>query len=108
MLKDPRSHRRYVTAAKAYIAAAEPGTPCALCDEPVDTTLPSTHRDGPTIEHRLPVRRILAAAQTQREALDLACDTSLWGIAHARCQSRQGADVTNGKAAVVYEPSQVW
>lgn len=108
MLKDPRSHRRYKTAARAYIAAAEPGTPCALCGDPVDTTLPSTDPDGPTVEHTLAIRDILAAAETQAHALDLACDTALWGVAHSTCQSRQGASVTNGRAVVVYEPSRDW
>ncbi len=108
LLKDPRSHKRYRTAAKAWIGEQPPGTVCALCAQPVDTTLPSTTPDGPTVEHRLPIRRILAAAQTQAEALALACDTSLWGLAHRRCQDRQGAAVTNGRAAVVYEPSRDW
>jgi hypothetical protein len=107
-MRDPRRHRRYATAARAFIASHEPGTACALCGEPVDTRLPGTIPDGPTVEHRLPIRTILATAQTQAEALALACDTSLWGVAHRRCQSRQGGEVTNGRAVVVYEPSRDW
>lgn len=111
-MRDPRSHRTYRTAAKAYIAAHPPGTPCALCHQPVDTTLPSTTPDGPTIEHRLPIRRILLAATSQAEALALACDASMWGIAHRVCQDRQGgqvqADMKAGRAEVVYEPSRDW
>lgn len=111
-MRDPRSHRRYVTAAKAFIAARSPGIACALCGLAVDTRLPSTVADGPTIEHTLPVRRILLIAQTQAEALALACDTSLWGISHRRCNDRQGgqvqADMKAGRTEVVYEPSRDW
>lgn len=107
-LKDPRSHKRYRTAAKTYIAGRPPGTPCALCDQPIDTTLPSTTPPGPTIEHRLPIRTILAQAQTQAEALALACDETLWALAHRQCQDRQGAAVTNGRTTVMYQPSRDW
>ena len=106
-LRDPRSHRRYIEAANAYVLAAPKYVPCALCDDDVDTDLPRTHSDGPTIEHRLPVRTILATARTQAEALALACDTALWAIAHSRCQSRQGASVTN-RRAMEGTPSRAW
>lgn len=106
-MRDPRSHRRYRTAAKAHIAAHPPGTPCCLCDQPIDTTLPSTHPQGPTIEHHVPVRDILAAARDDAEALAMACDTSAWGVAHRRCQDRQGASVTNSRA-MTYTPSRAW
>lgn len=107
-VRDPRSHRRYRTAAKAYIAAHPPGTPCCLCDEPIDTTLPSTTRRGPTVEHLVPVREILAAARDDAQALAMACDTSSWGIAHRVCQDRQGANVTNDREVVTYTPSRDW
>lgn len=107
-LRDPRSHRRYVAAAKAFIARAPNPTPCALCSDDVDTTLPRTTRRGPTIEHRIPVRTILATAQSQAQALTLACDESLWGIAHSECQSRQGAHVTNGRPSTTGTPSRAW
>lgn len=106
--RDPRSHRRYRTAAKAYIAAHQPGTPCCLCDQPIDTRLPSTTALGPTIEHRVPIRVILNQARDNDQALALACDTSTWGIAHRRCQDKQGAQVTNGRDAVTYTPSRTW
>lgn len=106
-LRDPRSHRRYVEAARTYIAQAPALVPCALCDDDVDTTLPRTARLGPTIEHRLPVRTILATAQTQAEALAIACDQNLWGIAHRVCQDRQGAGVTN-RTVAEGTPSRDW
>ena len=105
-MRDPRSHRRYRTAAKAHIAA-NPGATCCLCDQPIDTTLPSTTAWGPTIEHLVPIRDILATARDDAHALALACDTSTWGIAHRRCQDRQGANVTNERA-VTYTPSRDW
>ena len=108
MLKDPRSHRRYKTASAAWIRNQDPGSPCCLCGDPVDTSLPRTVPAGPTVEHRLPVRDILAQADTQQQALDLACNEDLWDLAHRVCQDRQGASVTNGRAAVVYEPSRDW
>jgi hypothetical protein len=110
-MRDPRSHRRYRTAAKAYIAA-HPGATCCLCDDPIDTTLPSTMPWGPTIEHLVPIRDIIASARDDMQALAAACDTSSWGIAHRRCQDQQGASVTNGRIeptqAVVYVPSIDW
>ena len=94
-VNDPRNHRRYLQARKAWLAGYQgrPGT-CCLCGQPVNTSLPGTHRLGPTIEHRLPIRVIRATAQTWAECVALACDTSLWGLAHRRCQSRQGQAVT--------------
>lgn len=108
MLKDPRSHKRYRTASARWIAALPNPTPCSLCGRDIDTTLPRTVPAGPTVEHRLPIRRILATAETQAQALALACDETLWDAAHRRCQDQQGAAVTNGRARVVYEPSRDW
>lgn len=108
MLRDPRSHKRYRTASATWIAAQPDGSPCGLCGQPVDTSLPRTAPLGPTVEHRLPIRDILATSETQQQALDLACDQDLWDLAHRVCQDRQGASVTNGRAAVVYEPSRDW
>lgn len=105
-MRDPRSHRRYRTAAKAYIAA-NPGATCCLCGRGIDTTLPSTTRWGPTIEHLVPIRDIIAAARDDAEALRMACDTSTWGIAHRRCQDQQGASVTNSRSGA-HTPSRTW
>lgn len=107
-LRDPRSHRRYVAAAVAFIARSPQVVPCALCDEDVDTTLSRRSKRGPTIEHKLPIRTILASATTQAQALALACDEGLWAIAHSECQSRQGAGVTNGRPERAGTPSREW
>lgn len=85
-MRDPRSHRRYVTAATAY-KAANLGAPCALCGQPVWTR--------PTVEHRLAVRHIQAIARDYAHAVELACDQSMWAMAHSRCQSQQGARAVN-------------
>lgn len=85
---------------------------CCLCGEPVDATLPGTAPRGPTVEHTLPVRRILAMSRSWDEALALVCDTSLWLLAHKVCQDRQGAAVVNGspkrRGAAVRRPSRAW
>ena len=109
-MRDPRSHRRYVESSAAYIAAlGGAAVPCAICREPVNTTLPRTHRLGPTIEHRLPIRHIRATAQTWAQAVTLACDTTLWGIAHRGCQDRQGAQVRAAQTAGrMVGASRVW
>lgn len=105
--RDPRSHRRYRTAAKTYIAAHPPGSACCLCGDAIDTTLPSTVALGPTVEHHVPIRDILTAARDDAHALAMACDTSTWGIAHRRCQDRQGAAVTNARPTM-HSPSRHW
>lgn len=94
-MQDPRSTRRYRSARTAWLAgyAGQPGT-CCLCGGIVRTDLPGTDRWGPTIEHRYPVRAILAAAQDWEQAVAMTCDTSHWGLAHRVCQSRQGQAVT--------------
>lgn len=87
-----RSHRRYTQTRAAWLAGYAGGLgTCALCGRPVDTSLPGTHPWGPTIEHTIPIRRIHATAATPAEALALACDTSLWALAHLHCQRQQGA-----------------
>lgn len=93
-MKDPRSHRRYVQTRAAWLPA-QAGRRCCLCGEPVDITLPATSRLGPTVEHTLPIRDILRLANSWAEAVAMACDTSLWDLAHRRCQSQQGARVSN-------------
>lgn len=107
-MRDPRSHRRYRDAARAWIQRHQPGHPCCLCGEPVDTRLPGATAFGPTVEHRLPIRTILATSGTFPQALELACDASLWGLAHRRCQDRQGAAVTNSRHRAGYVPSRDW
>lgn len=96
-MRDPRSHRRYRTLAATY-KQQHHGTACALCG------LPVTH--AATIEHRLPVRTILAMSSTDAEALALACDVTMWGLAHSRCQSQQGARAVNAARAQQEQPSR--
>ena len=86
-----RSHRRYTEARARWLAGYGGGlAPCVLCGRPVNTSLPGTHPAGPTVEHRLPIRHITAIARDRAEALALACDTSMWALAHLHCQRRQG------------------
>ena len=90
-MKDPRRHGTYTRTRRAYLDGFAGGpAPCAICGGTVNTSLPGTHPYGPTIEHRIPVRRMRYMVQTWAELLALACDTSLWAVAHQRCQSRQG------------------
>jgi hypothetical protein len=92
---NPRSHRRYKDVARAYIASLPGPVPCVLCGTLVDVGLPGSHPLGPTIEHNPPVRVLIAAARTYAEAVALVADTRNWaGVAHRRCQSRQGQAVT--------------
>ena len=94
-MRDPRSHRRYVTLRRHWLAGYGGGLGmCSLCGNPVRTDLPGTDPHGPTIEHTLPIRDILALARDDAHALALACDTSLWALSHRRCNSRQGQAVT--------------
>lgn len=90
-----RSTSAYRKARRHWLAGFRGQGTCCLCGGLVDCTLPGTHPDGPTPEHRLPVRRIEGMVSNREQAIALACDTSLWSLAHNRCQSRQGAHVTN-------------
>lgn len=94
MARDPRSHRRYIEARAAWLSTITAGN-CCLCGKPVDLALPATYANGPTVEHKLPVRVIMRTAPTWLDAVAMCCDTSMWGLAHRRCQSRQGALVSN-------------
>lgn len=94
---DPRDSRRYRTARKRWLPTAEPV--CCLCGGEVDMLLPSRYPGSPTVEHTLPVREILAMTETREQAIALACDVSLWSVAHSKCQSRQGAEARNAQIA---------
>lgn len=106
MLRDPRSHRRYTTARATWLAGygGRP-QPCCLCGGLVDVTLPGSHDSGPTVEHRLPIREILDRSRDNEQALALACDTSLWALAHKRCQSRQGGAVRRKRRPSPVDPA---
>jgi 5-methylcytosine-specific restriction endonuclease McrA len=88
LAKDPRSSHRYRKTRAEYLRTAHHA--CCLCGKGVDPQLPPGYPGSPTIEHRLPVRRILAMTTTWEEAVALACDTSWWGVAHKGCQDAQG------------------
>lgn len=106
-MRDPRSHRRYTDLARAYIAARrDQAIMCALCAEPVNMAAPRTHDDGPTIEHRLPIRVIVKQASNFNDALNICCDQSKWAIAHRSCQNRQGAQARNNSSPRT--PSRIW
>ena len=115
-MRDPRSSGTYTKKRREWLNGFQrQPAPCCMCPGLVDTSLPGTHPDGPTIEHTLPIRTILAEARTYREAVAIACDTSLWALAHKRCQSRQGQAVTaetnrqrNEAAKVLDGASRVW
>ena len=98
MKRDPRTSSRYQAARRAYLAAHPPGVPCALCGRPVDTSLPGMATWGPTIEHRIPVRRLRQAADSWERLVELTCDTSMWAVAHSHCQKRQGGASTVERA----------
>lgn len=94
-MADPRSSRRYRTAALAYLDAhRREAVACALCGGQVDMTAPSTSDPGPSVEHTVPVRWIVANAPDYATAVDWACDVTRWAIAHRGCQNRQGGQAT--------------
>ena len=106
-MRDPRSSRRYTELSADYIAARRHHViECCLCHQPVTMSLPRTAPMGPTVEHRLPIRTIRATATSWPHAIQLCCDTTMWAIAHRRCQDRQGAHARNGKALRL--PSRRW
>lgn len=103
---DPRKSRRYRAAALRWIRARR-GWPCALCGVEVNVDLPGTHPWGPTIEHTVPVRVLVATATSRANLLDLVCDEKTWALAHRRCQASQGARVTN-RARQTQRGSRRW
>jgi hypothetical protein len=109
--KDPRRDSRYIVAARRYLAALTHAS-CCLCGRPVDMQAPRTSPYGATIEHRYPVRHIKAMAQNWDEVIALTCDTSLWSVAHRRCNSRQGAIAVNKmrgvRRQIVKNSSREW
>lgn len=111
-MRDPRASRRYRTLRITWLRTADPT--CALCGGDIDITLPGTHPWGPTVEHTVPVRTILAMTDTWPDALAMACDTSLWAMAHARCQQLQGASVggrivqARNRARAIRRGSRAW
>lgn len=94
---DPRGSKQYADARARYLGALGDVATCCMCRQPIDMSLSGRDRAGPTVEHMLPIRDILARTQTYAQAVNLACDITWWDVAHRACQCKQGADVTNGK-----------
>lgn len=55
---------------------------CILCGEFVDRTLDGNHKDGPTIEHRIP---IVEHGHPLDQSCRLCVDPANLGLAHRRC-----------------------
>ena len=113
-LPGPRTRGPYITQRKKYLATITAAR-CCLCGGPVNMAAPRKSPMGATIEHRIPVRKILADARSWAEVMALVCDTRHWSIAHSRCQSRQGAIAANtgrGRPRITVQPaehhSRVW
>lgn len=94
-MRDPRSHRSYQQAARSYINRQPNPASCSLCGETIDTRLPRTIPEGPTIEHRAPIRYLRTIAVDDADLLTLALDETNWALAHRRCQDKQGAAAAN-------------
>jgi hypothetical protein len=95
MMPDPRRSSRYVVTRRRWLKQQPDGSPCIMCGRAIDMSLPGTHPFGATVEHSVPVRTLRRLARDEAELIDLACDTSTWLLACRRCQSRQGARVSN-------------
>lgn len=106
-MQDPRTSRRYKNARTIWLRQSA-GTTCALCGGTVNLDLPGMSAHGPTIEHTLPIRTIIATATSYEHAVALCCDTTLWALAHRRCQARQGAHAVNSARQGRTTASRQW
>ena len=86
-INDPRHTHKYRVLRRQWLATMRPGEVCSLCGLVVDLKASGRTPTGPTVEHTIPVR----------DAPELALDVSLWRLAHARCQSKQGVAYVNEK-----------
>lgn len=98
MPRDPRQSAIYRKRRREFIANADPV--CCMCGKWIAIGAPGTHPLGPTIEHRLAVRDIMASAVSQQACDELAADTTYWALAHRKCNDAQGARVTSRINAV--------
>lgn len=86
MNTDPRRTYAWQKLRKARLAIAVMNNePCALCHRPIDYTQNGNHPLGPTIDHTHPVIRGGNPYPPMEELQ----------AAHRRCQSRQGARLSN-------------
>lgn len=56
-------------------------TPCCICEQKIDYSLPSTHPHGCTVQH----------LKSRRDFPELTWVRSNWGPAHHQCNSSAGA-----------------
>lgn len=106
-MRDPRTSGTYKAARAIWLRNC--GTRCALCGGTVQLDLSGMHPYGPTIEHTLPIRTIIATAPDYPAAVAMCCDTSLWQLAHRRCQAMQGARAVNAtRAGTDQRSSRAW
>lgn len=106
-MKDPRRDHRYAKARRAWLQRVPPNTGCHFCGVPVNTGLPGTHPQGPTVEHLVPIHVMLQRADSYRVALDWALDENGWVLAHHRCNSVDGGNKRQNKTAND-RPSRRW
>ena len=104
MISDPRSSGTYTRTRRQWLDQLPLIVICCLCGDDLDTSLSGNDPDGPTVEHRIPVRVIINSGADWSQIVRMTCDTGAWAPAHRRCQNAQGADVVNA----VQQPSRVW
>ena len=109
-MPNPLSSSRYQRTRAQWIAALPGPVACDLCGLPVDPTIPGRYPWGITVEHRVPVRRLIEMADGDWALLvSLVCDTQWWGAAHRGCQNRQGgASSVERVPRAEYVPSREW
>jgi 5-methylcytosine-specific restriction endonuclease McrA len=76
-----RGSARYQKARTAFYRSQGPFPPCSICGGPIDMSLSGRHRDGRSIDHRVPASSINFWELTN------------WTIAHRRCNSSKGKAV---------------
>lgn len=90
-MKDPRRSARYQRTRALWLAGLGDVGTCCMCGRAIDLKVTGKHPFGPTVEHRIPVRRLVEMAGGDWARLvSLACDTQWWALACRHCQARQG------------------
>ena len=79
------------------IGIAQSGGICLLCGTPMRLDLPGTHRDGPTLEHVVPVSR--GGHPYDRRNLS---------ASHLRCNSARGNRLLSELRTTTEQPSRDW
>lgn len=68
-------------------------SPCVICDQPIDYSIPSTEPDGCTVQH----------LRSRKHFPELTWLPSNWGPAHKSCNSSQGAGDNPVEQGVAFE-----